>query len=111
MAADPASVTLRIEPHAIPALREAFEEALSALGRQLLRLRRDGNIHEPWLGDETSRGLYEAYNSMVMEAREGPYAAMVAYQAELMRVRDQLQHMEDAYRRTEGDESERWGRT
>ena len=110
MLPDPASVTLRVEPHAIPALRNAYEEALDQLAVQLIRLRRDGNIQEPWLGDETSQAVHETYNRMVMEAPEGPYAAMVAYQAELVRIRDQLQLMEDAYRRTEGDNSERWGR-
>jgi hypothetical protein len=110
MPSDPAPVTLRIEPHALPALRDAFEDALSMLAVQLIRLRRDGNILEPWLGDETSKEVHATYSRMVMESPEGPYGAMVAYQAELVRVRDQLQQLEDAYRRTEGDVSELWGR-
>jgi uncharacterized protein YukE len=107
---DWSSATLRIEPHAIPAVRMAYEDAASRIGVQLIRLSRDGTLLEPWLGDETSQAVHETYNRMVMEAPEGPYAAMVAYQAELVRIRDQLRLMEDAYRRTEGDNSERWGR-
>ncbi len=45
-----------------------------------------------------------------MSATDGPYAALVAYEAELLRVRDTLQLMEDEYRRTEGDNAELWGR-
>jgi hypothetical protein len=86
----------------------AYDEALARVSAQLLRIGRQGVIREPWLGDETSRDLHEAYNKLVMEASEGPYAALVAYQAELMRVRDQLQMIEDAYRRMEGDNAALW---
>jgi hypothetical protein len=45
-----------------------------------------------------------------MDSTDGPYAALVAYEAELLRVRDTLQQMEDEYRRAEGDNAELWGR-
>lgn len=110
MAGDWSSTTLRIEPQAIPAVRQAYENAVSRVNSQLIRLSREGALHEPWLGDETSAAVYEAYNRTVIESPDGPYAAMLAYQAELIRVLDQLRQMEDAYRRTEGDVSELWGR-
>ena len=91
-------------------MRAAFEEALTSLGAQLRRLRNEGYLGEPWLGDEISREVRDFYNRHVMDATNGPYAALVAYEAELLRVRDTLKRMEDEYRRTEGDNAELWGR-
>ncbi len=50
------------------------------------------------------------YNRYVMDSSTGPYAALVAYEAELLNVRDTLKLMEDEYRRTEGDNAQLWGR-
>ena len=103
-------VTLRVEPQGIPRLRVAFEDALAHLGEQLRRLQNEGYLGAPWLGDEISLEVRDFYNRHVMSATDGPYAALVAYEAELLRVRDSLQLMEDEYRRTEGDNAELWGR-
>ena len=54
--------------------------------------------------------LKDFYNDHVMRADTGPYAALVAYESELLRVRETLKQMEDEYRRTEGDNAELWGR-
>lgn len=91
-------------------MRIAYEEALDALRRQLRRLQNEGYLGAPWLGDEMSLEVRDFYNRHVMDAVDGPYAALVAYEAELLRVRDTLQQMEDEYRRTEGDNAELWGR-
>ena len=80
------------------------------LRAQLNRLRNEGYLGEPWLGDEISLEVRDFYNRHVMDSTDGPYAALVAYEAELLRVRDRLQQMEDEYRRTEGDNAELWGR-
>jgi hypothetical protein len=103
-------VTLRVEPRSIPNLREAFEEALTSLGAQLRRLQNEGYLREPWLGDEISAEVADFYNRRVMDSTDGPYAALVAYEAELLKVRDTLQLMEDEYRRTEGDNARLGGR-
>jgi hypothetical protein len=103
-------VTLRLEPHAIPLVRAAFEDALAELRPQLHRLRRDGYVPEAWLGDPVSAAVQSHYNTQVMDAPEGPYAALVAYEAELIKIRDNLQLLEDHYRRTEGDNAALWGR-
>jgi hypothetical protein len=103
-------VTLRLEPRTIPAVRLAFDDALAMLADQLGRIRNDGYLLEPWLGDEISLEVRDFYNRHVMDSTDGPYAALVAYEAELLRVRDTLQQMEDEYRRTEGDNAELWGR-
>jgi hypothetical protein len=103
-------VALRIEPRAIPAIRLAFDDALADLSEQLRRVRNEGYLGEPWLGDEISLEVRDFYNRHIMDSTDGPYAALVAYEAELLRIRDTLQQMEDEYRRTEGDNAELWGR-
>jgi hypothetical protein len=106
----PPSVSLRLQPAAIPAIRAAFEEAIASLRCQLNRLRDEGYLREPWLGDEISAEVASFYNRRVMDSSDGPYAALVAYEAELLNVRDTLKRMEDEYRRTEGDNTQLWGR-
>jgi hypothetical protein len=103
-------VTLQLEPHAIPAVRVAIDEALTELTHQLMQLRRDGVIPEPWLGDPISAKVVDYYNARVMFAPDGPYAALRAYEVELLKVRDNLQVLEDHYRRTEGENAALWGR-
>lgn len=101
---------LRIEPSAIPAVRAAFDESLTDLRSHLRRLRQEAYIPEPWLGDPVSAEVANDYNLRVMDSAEGPYAAMVALEAELLRIRDSLQLLEDHYRRTEGENAALWGR-
>jgi hypothetical protein len=50
------------------------------------------------------------YNRHVMDSPTGPYAALVAYHAELVNIRDALLRTEQEYRRVEGENSELWGR-
>jgi hypothetical protein len=103
-------VTLRIEPHAIPALRRAFEESAAEVGQHVGRLRREGYIYEPWLGDDISKKTQKYYNDQVMDSEEGALAAMIAYEAELRSAAEQLKQMEEHYRRTEGENAALWGR-
>ena len=103
-------VALRLEPQAIPPMRAAFDDALAELRPKLHQLRRDGYVPEAWLGDAVSAAVRSHYNDQVMDASDGPYAALIAYEAELIKVRDNLQLLEDHYRRTEGDNAALWGR-
>ncbi|MBW0118453.1 hypothetical protein [Pseudonocardia abyssalis] len=102
--------TLRIEPRALMRMRSAYEAALDDLRAELRRLDDVGRLRGPWLGDPVSQKTFEFYNRRVMDAPDGPYQALLAYEAELVRVRDQLAAMEADYRRTEGDNVELWGR-
>lgn len=104
------TATLRIEPSSIPAIRSAFDEAVAEAGRLLVRLRREGYLREPWLGDEISREVRDFYNHHVMDSPHGPYAALVAYHAELVNIRDSLWRTEQEYRRVEGENAALWGR-
>lgn len=75
-----------------------------------MRLRQDGYVQEAWLGDEVSAATVDYYHARVMDAPDRPFAALRAYEIELIRVRDNLQRMEDEYRRTEGEFAAMWGR-
>jgi hypothetical protein len=103
-------VTLRVQPNTIPEVRAAFEDAVNVLSGELAHLRQNGYITEPWLGDPMSAMVQRAYNTRVMDAPDGPYHALLTYLDELMRVRDHLAGAEAEYTRTEGTNSERWGR-
>jgi hypothetical protein len=103
-------ITLRVEPGAIAAVRAAVQDGLAELTPRLFRLGTDGYIPEAWLGDPISASLQSHYNTTVMDSPDGPYAALRAYEAELIKIRDNLQLLEDNYRRTEGDNAALWGR-
>ncbi len=103
-------VVLRVEPHAIPEVRDAFVDAVNTLGVELAQLRQNGYIAQPWLGDPMSAMVQEAYNSRVMDAADGPCQALVRYLEELRRVLDHLVAAEAEYTRTEGANAELWGR-
>lgn len=102
--------SLQVHPAAIPALRTAFDDAITELRPHLRRLRQEAYIPEPWLGDPVSAEVARVYNVKVMDAADGPYAAMVALEAELLRICDALQLMEEDYRRVEGENAALWGR-
>lgn len=103
-------VRLRVSPQALSTLRAAYDGALEDLRVELRRLQDVGHLQGPWLGDPVSRQTSEFYNSRVMDAQDGPFHALLAYEAELVRVREQLAAMEADYRRTEGDNVALWGR-
>jgi hypothetical protein len=89
---------LRLEPHMIPALRAEFDSALDQLGQALVDLRSRGYLPAAWLGDEVSAAVAAHYTRRAMEQPDSSYRALIAYEAELTRVRDTLQRMEDHYR-------------
>jgi hypothetical protein len=93
----------------IPALRGAFRNALDQLDSALAELRRSGNLSTPWLGDETSADIAMHYAERAMDGPDSSFASLQLYRSELNRVHDTLQQMEDDYRRTEGENSARWG--
>jgi hypothetical protein len=92
---------LRVERDAIPAIRAAFEEALTELRPHLQRLQQDAVIPEPWLGDVTSAEVATHYKERVITAGQGPLAAMRAYELELTRILQSLKAIEDGYLRSD----------
>lgn len=105
----PAAV-LRVAPHAIPDVRTALDDVLHELRPLLERMRHEAWLREPWTGDSVSHRMYQLYNDKVMSAADGPYRAMLAYEQQLAAARDRLAEIEDNYRRTEGENSDLWGR-
>ena len=101
---------IRMQPHMIPALRVSFGEAIAELKLALAGVRRSGYLPEPWLGDEASSDVAAFYTQRAMDGPHSSYKALVAYSEELERVHNTLQHMEDTYRRNEGDIAGRLGR-
>jgi len=102
---------LRLEPQMIPTLRAVFDSALSQLGQALVDLGSRGYLPTAWLGDETSAAVAAHYTLVAMEQPNSSYRALLEYEAELTRVRDTLQRMEDHYLRTEDAADARFRRT
>ena len=94
---------LRVEPHAIPELRALLADCLDLLGEKLRGLERNGRLVDAWMNDPVSIRMRDVYNASVMDAPDGGYAALRAYEAELLRVHDELGRMEAEYRRTEDE--------
>ncbi len=101
---------LRLEPHMIPALRGAFSTAVEQVEAALVQLGRAGYLPKPWLGDEVSTEVAAHYATRAMDGPGSSYQSLEQYRAELARIHDTLQQMEDHYRRTEGDNAATWGR-
>jgi hypothetical protein len=105
----PAAV-LRVAPQALPDVRGALDTVLAELRPLLQRMRQEAYIPEPWMGDSESHRMWRSYNVKVMTAEDGPFQAMLAYERQLSSARDRLAEIEEAYRRTEGENSDLWGR-
>ena len=100
--AERARAVLRVEPETIPQLRALLEECIGLLEVKVYGLQRGGRVEDPWMHDPVSLRMQELYNASVMEAADGGYAALRAYQAELQRTYEALGRMEEEYHRTEG---------
>jgi hypothetical protein len=98
---------LRVDPHRLAAVREAYDEALNELGPQLTVLAEAGHIQTPWLGDGVSEDVRTQYNAKVMESDHGAYQAMLRYEIELKAARDQFAEMERAYLAAESANADR----
>ncbi len=103
-----ATLTLRTEPHALPALRAAYERAAVDLIDLLATIRRRGRLPEPWAADDISIAMTEHYNREVMDGPHSTYAALRAYEQELLTIVDTLKRMEDDYRNTEQAVADQW---
>ena len=95
------SATLRVDPEVLPALHSAIEATLAELSPHLFQMRRDAHMPEPWLGDSASFETWAFYTDHVMGAAEGPFHALLAYERQLMAIRDRLTEIQADYDRTE----------
>ena len=108
---DSTQSVLRLQQHMIPALRAEFDSAIAQLSTAVVDLRTRGYLPEAWLGDEISMGVFEHYTRRAFDEHESSYNALVGYLAELTRVRDTLQRMEEQYLGTDQGAADRYRRT
>jgi hypothetical protein len=100
---DSRPAVLRVEPETLPQLRDLFAGCLDLLREKLRSLERNGRMVDAWMHDPVSTRMRDLYNTHVMDAADGGYAALRAYEAELLRVHDTLAEMERNYRATDED--------
>lgn len=105
---------LRLEPHTIPALITAFDRAIKEMTPLMLSITLEGRMPEPWLHDETSVEIFNLYHWFAMgdgsTNGSSAFGRLRAYEAELIKVRDTLQRMDEDYRRTEDERAALFGR-
>ncbi len=92
---------LRLHPDAIPDVRAAIDATLDELSPHLRRMQNEAYLAGPWLGDSASHSVYVAYNEGVMNAPDGAFQAICAYEQQLRDIRNQLVAIEHGYARTE----------
>ena len=95
------AATLRVDPDTLPAIRIAIDATLAELSPHLVRMQEEAHIPEPWLGDSASFETWEFYERHVMGAADGPFHAILAYERQLVAIRDRLAEIEADYARTE----------
>jgi hypothetical protein len=100
---------LRVEPETIPQVRALLEECLQLLDEKLGDLSSGGRMIDAWMNDPVSIRMRDVYNTSVMDSPDGGYAALRAYEAELLRVHQELGRMEAEYRRTEDETAALFG--
>ncbi|SDP83641.1 hypothetical protein SAMN05421507_11696 [Lentzea jiangxiensis] len=97
---------LKVEPHAIPQARAAFQRALDEFDAKI-----KAAVHElptrPWAADPISDETSKAFNE---QTRGKALAALDAYREQLVGVIAQLKAIEEQYRQTEGDNEAMWGK-
>ncbi|MFD5828981.1 transcriptional regulator [Lentzea sp. NPDC060358] len=97
---------LKVEPHAIPQARAAFQRALDEFDAKIKPAVHDLPT-KPWAGDPISSETSKAFNE---QTSEKALAALKFYRAQLVGVIDQLQMIEEQYRQVEGDNTAMWGK-
>ena len=105
----PIRAVLRVDPETIPQLRVLLEECLELLDEKLGDLSSGGRMIDAWMNDPVSIRVRDVYNASVMEAPDGGYAMLRAYETELWRVHGELGRMEAEYRRTEDENAALFG--
>jgi hypothetical protein len=107
---DRRQATLRVESHMLPALRAAFADGVQQLRSRLRVFAQDGFIAQPWMGDPLTKALTVGYNARAVDGPGSAYECLLAYETELVKIRDQLTQMEAGYHRHETDVAASFGR-
>lgn len=95
--------TLVVDPDTLPALRGAIEATLNELTPHLEIMQDEAHIPEPWLGDSASYETWQFYTDQVMNAPDGPFHALLAYERQLVAIVLRLNEIEAEYARNEAE--------
>ncbi len=98
--------SLKVEPHAIPQARAAFQRALDEFDAKIAPVAEDLPTR-PWAEDPISSETSKAFNE---QTSGKALAALKFYRAQLVGVIDQLKMIEEQYRQVEGDNTAMWGK-
>ena len=97
---------LKVEPHAIPEARKAFEHAIDEFDAKIKRAVADLPT-KPWAHDPISSETSKAFNE---QTSNKALAALNFYREQLEGVVNQLKMIEEQYRQVEGDNTAMWGK-
>lgn len=104
------TLTLRVQPHLVGELADAYDHAVEQMRTLLADIRDRARLPEPWTHDEVTVRAAEIYHHNVLDGPNSAYAALRLYEAELMSIRGQLRAAEAAYLAAEGANAELWER-
>ena len=95
---------LLVEPGAVPALREAFADALAKVDRQI-ELADQGLRIAPWANDPVSTEAATAFNQRSVDAAESALGTLKSYRQQLSTAVDTLDRTAEQYRLADEDNS------
>ena len=95
---------LLVQPGAVPALRNAFADALARVDRQIELADADLRIAR-WANDPVSTGAAVAFNDRSLDAAESALGTLRAYRKQLSTAVDTLDSTAVQYRATDQDNS------
>ncbi len=100
------AATLRVTADVLPELRRAVDTTLDELSPHLQIMQREGLLPEPWLSDPISAESYRVYNEQVMNAADGPFQALLAYERQLISISERLAEIQRNYDEAEAANSD-----
>ena len=92
---------LRLQPQAIPQLKQAYQQALSQLETVLADARSGFRIERPAMTDEASLGFQTAFNSYAGDGPGSIREQLTAFEQRLRETVDKLGAIQAAYDRNE----------
>jgi hypothetical protein len=95
---------LLVEPGAVPALRDAFADALTKVDRQIELANNDLRI-AAWANDPVSADATTAFNNRAVDSGESLLAVLKSYRAQLSTAVDTLNLTAEQYRVADEDNS------
>jgi hypothetical protein len=95
---------LQVEPGAVPALRNAFADALARVDRQLELADTELRV-APWANDPVSAGATTVFNERSVDDAASALDTLRAYRRQLSNAVDRLDQTAEQYRLAEQDNS------